>query len=174
VPPGVVSSWLFSLKPGDQVEVLGPFGHFQVRDTEREAIFIGGGVGMAPLYAQILDLLMKKKSQRKISYWYGARNKSEVYYDTAFEQLEKTHGNFSWHVVFSDSETALENQSDGVSRTSYVHEVLMNDYLNDHPTPEDCEYYLCGPPLMIKAVRAMLYNLGVESDSIFYDDFGTN
>jgi Na+-transporting NADH:ubiquinone oxidoreductase subunit F len=167
-PPGIVSSWLFSLKPGDKVDVTGPYGLFFVEPTDREAIFIGGGVGMAPLYAQIMDLLEAQQSSRKISYWYGARSKRELYYDNEFEQLQSKHDNFSWHVALSEPE--LEDSWEGYS--GFIHNVIYDVYLGSHVAPEDCEYYLCGPPLMVKAVLATLDNLGVDEDAIHYDDFG--
>ena len=168
IPPGVVSSWLFSLKPGDTVETSGPFGHFFVEPNDREAIFIGGGVGMAPLYAQILDLLEAQKSQRKISYWYGARCKRELYYDDVFERLQSRYDNFSWHVALSEPEA----NDDWKGNTGFIHKVIVDKYLAEHPAPEDCDYYLCGPPLMITAVLTTLDNLGVDARSIHFDDFG--
>jgi Na+-transporting NADH:ubiquinone oxidoreductase subunit F len=168
IPPGIVSSWLFSLKPGDEVEVSGPYGLFFVEQGEKEAIFIGGGVGMAPLYAQIMDLLKARHSNRKISYWYGARSKRELYYDDEFEQLQSEYNNFSWHVALSEPEPN-ENWS---GQTGFIHRVLLDEYLGAHAAPEDCEYYLCGPPIMVRAVLAMLDELGVDSDAIHFDDFG--
>jgi len=168
IPPGVVSSWLFSLQPGDEVEITGPYGLFFVEPSDREAIFIGGGVGMAPLYAQILDLLKTQKATRKISYWYGARSKRELYYDDQFEQLDAQYDNFSWQVALSEPEP----QDDWQGHQGFIHKVILDEYLGDHPAPEDCEYYLCGPPLMVKAVLATLDNLGVDAESIHYDDFG--
>jgi Na+-transporting NADH:ubiquinone oxidoreductase subunit F len=168
VPPGVVSSWLFSLTTGDKIEVTGPYGLFFVEQTDKEAIFIGGGVGMAPLYAQILDLLITQQSGRKISYWYGARSKRELYYDDEFEHLQNEHENFSWHVALSEPETKDKWQG----KTGFIHSVIYDEYLASHAAPEDCEYYLCGPPLMVKAVLAMLDNLGVDPEDIHYDDFG--
>ncbi len=168
IPPGVVSSWLFSLKPGDPVEVSGPYGYFMVEESPKEAIFIGGGVGMAPLYSQILDLLITRKTDRKISYWYGARSKRELYYHQEFEQLAEQHDNFNWHVVLSEPEP--DDRWEGP--TGFVHNAIYEDYLSKHQTPEDCEYYLCGPPLMVRAVLSMLDDLGVDIDNIHYDDFG--
>ncbi len=168
VPPGIVSSWLFSLKAGDSVEVTGPYGHFFVEPSEREAIFIGGGVGMAPLYAQIRDLLEAQHSKRKISFWYGARSKRELFYDDTFERLQSEHDNFQWHVALSEPET--KDQWKG--HEGFIHRIIFDTYLVGHPAPEDCEYYLCGPPMMIHAVLAMLDNLGVDAESIHYDDFG--
>ena len=168
IPPGVVSSWLFSRKPGDVVEVTGPYGLFFVEATEKEAIFIGGGVGMAPLYAQVLDLLEAQQSKRKISYWYGARSKRELYYDDQFERLQSEYRNFSWHVALSEPEPSDKWQG----QTGLIHKIIFDEYLSSHAAPEDCEYYLCGPPLMVKAVLAMLDDLGVDADAIHYDDFG--
>lgn len=168
IPPGIVSSWLYSLKPGDKVDVTGPYGLFFVEPTDREAIFIGGGVGMAPLYAQIMDLLEAQHSSRKISYWYGARSKRELYYDNEFEQLQSKYDNFSWHVALSEPE--LKDRWEGYS--GFIHNVIYDFYLGSHVAPEDCEYYLCGPPLMVKAMLATLDNLGVDEDAIHYDDFG--
>lgn len=168
LPPGIVSSWLFSLKPGDTVDVSGPYGLFFVEQSDKEAIFIGGGVGMAPLYAQVLDLLIAQNSQRKISYWYGARSKRELYYDDEFEQLQSQYDNFSWHVALSEP----EKQDNWQGNTGFIHKVIFDEYLANHKAPENCEYYLCGPPLMVRAVLAMLDNLGVDADAIHYDDFG--
>ncbi len=168
ISPGIVSSWLFSLKPGDEVEVNGPYGLFFVEPSDKEAIFVGGGVGMAPLYAQIMDLLKTKHSQRKISYWYGARSKRELYYADEFDQIQAEHENFSWNVALSEPEL----KDDWQGHIGFIHSVLYEDYLESHPTPEDCEYYLCGPPMMIKGVLAMLDNIGVDSDAIHFDDFG--
>ncbi len=168
VPPGIVSSWLFSLKPGDSVEVTGPFGHFFVADTDREAVFIGGGAGMAPLHAQIRDLLERRHSGRKLSFWYGARSKREIFYADVFEHLAKEHENFSWHVALSAPEVG--DAWEGL--TGFIHQVVYEKYLAHHPAPEDCEYYLCGPPMMVRAVLAMLDDLGVEPESIHFDDFG--
>jgi Na+-transporting NADH:ubiquinone oxidoreductase subunit F len=167
-PPGVVSSWLFSCKAGDSVEVTGPFGHFFVEDTNKEAVFIGGGAGMAPLRAQILDLLELRNSRRKISFWYGGRSRRELFYNEIFERLDAEHDNFSWHVALS----APGAGDDWSGHVGFIHKVVYDNYLVDHPEPEDCEYYLCGPPLMVKAVLAMLDDLGVEPESIHYDDFG--
>lgn len=167
-PPGIVSSWLFSRRVGDPIEVTGPFGHFFVEDTDKEAVFIGGGAGMAPLRAQILDLLEARRSRRKISLWYGARSRREVFYDDLFERLDGENDNFSWHVALSTPEPG----DAWTGHVGFIHQVVYESYLAEHPAPEDCEYYLCGPPLMVKAVLAMLDDLGVESGSIHYDDFG--
>lgn len=168
VPPGIVSSWLFNLKPGDRVSVSGPYGHFGATDTQKEMIFIGGGVGMAPLRAIIHDELERKRSGRRISYWYGARSLGELYYAEEFEALARRHPEFRW--IPALSEPAPGDNWGG--ERGFVHDVVLRAYLRDHPAPEDCEYYLCGPPLMIEAVYAMLDSCGVERSSIFNDDFG--
>jgi Na+-transporting NADH:ubiquinone oxidoreductase subunit F len=168
IPPGVMSSWLFSLKPNDKVEVMGPYGHFFVEDTDKEAIFVGGGAGMAPLHAQILDLLESVGSKRKMSLWYGARSKRELFYDEIFDRLADEYDNFDWHVALSEPDPTDRWQG----FTGFIHRVLLENYLEDHEAPEDCEYYLCGPPLMVKAVLSVLDNLGVEQENIHYDDFG--
>ncbi len=167
-PPGVVSSYLFGLKSGDEVVVSGPYGHFFATDSDAEMVFIGGGVGMAPMRSHIFDQLKRLKTKRKISFWYGARNRREVLYQDEFDRLAREHDNFRWSVALS------EPLPDGVwkGRTGFIHDVVHDDYLKRHPAPEDCEYYLCGPPMMIKAVRRMLDNLGVDPDNIFFDDFG--
>lgn len=167
-PPGIVSSWLFSLESGDTVRATGPFGSFRAQDTEKEMIFIGGGVGMAPLRAIIHEQTEVHKTKRKLSLWYGARSRTELFYAEEFDALERQHENFSW--VVSLSEPAPDDNWDGA--TGFIHNVVLEQYLLQHPAPEDCEYYLCGPPLMMKAVRAMLDDLGVEPDSVFFDDFG--
>jgi len=168
IAPGLVSTWLFSLKPGERVEVMGPYGHFFVQDTDREAVFIGGGAGMAPLRAQILDLLESRNSRRKISFWYGARSGRELFYRERFDRLAAKYDNFDWHVALSNPRPG----DDWQGYTGFIHKVLLDNYLAQHPAPEECEYYLCGPPLMVKAVLATLDDLGVESENIFFDDFG--
>jgi len=168
-PPGVVSSWLFSLKPGDPVTLRGPYGHFAVEPSERELVFIGGGAGMAPLRAQILDLLQSQHSPRRISYWYGARSRRELYYADVFDGLQQAHDNFTWHPALSEAEPGDNWQG----LTGFIHQVAYDDYLLQHPAPETCEYYLCGPPLMVQSVLAMLDELGVAAENIHYDDFGS-
>ncbi len=169
MPPGVISSWLFSLKLGDNVEVMGPFGHFFVEDTDKEAIFIGGGAGMAPLRAQILDLLETRRSKRRITLWYGARSKRELFYGEVFDRLQAENANFRWYVALSEPEPKDKWQG----FTGFIHEVILDNYLAAHAAPEDCEYYVCGPPLMVKAVLVMLDDLGVEREDVYYDDFGS-
>jgi len=168
VPPGVVSSWLFSLREGDAVTASGPFGSFRAQDTDREMVFIGGGAGMAPLRAMIFEQLEKIGTDRKISFWYGARSGADLFYTDEFDGLAARHPNFDWTVAMSEPQP-----EDGwTGATGFVHSIAFKQYLRDHPTPENCEYYLCGPPLMIRAVLSMLDELGVEEDSIFNDDFG--
>ncbi len=169
LPPGVVSSYLFGLKPGDAVMASGHYGDFFIRDTDREIVFIGGGVGMAPFYAHAHDQLERRQSQRRISFWYGARALKDLYYADEMEKLAREHANFSWHVALSDP--APEDAWSGAR--GLIHEVLLEQYLGQHPAPADCEYYLCGPPLMIAAVHAMLDRLQVPAENIFHDDFGS-
>jgi Na+-transporting NADH:ubiquinone oxidoreductase subunit F len=169
VPPGVVSSWLFSLKPGDPVTLKGPYGHFAVEASDRELVFIGGGAGMAPLRAQILDLLETRHNKRKMTYWYGARSRRELYYADLFEALQREHDNFEWHPALSEPEEG----DDWDGYTGFIHQVAFDNYLARHRAPERCEYYLCGPPLMVQSVLAMLEELGVDADNIHFDDFGS-
>ena len=168
IAPGKCSSYIFMLKPGDKVNIMGPFGDFFARETDNEMIFIGGGAGMAPMRSHIFDQLCRLKSKRKISFWYGARSKNEMFYTEDFDKLDKENDNFEWHVALS--EPLPEDNWKG--HTGFIHKVLYQEYLKDHPSPEDCEYYLCGPPMMSKAVIEMLLDLGVEQENILYDDFG--
>jgi len=167
-PPGQMSSFIFNLKPGDKVIISGPYGEFFARNTDNEMIFIGGGAGMAPMRSHIFDQLGRLNSKRKISYWYGARSFREMFYVEDFDSLKKVHDNFKWHIGLS--EPLPEDNWDGY--TGFIHQMLYDNYLKDHPAPEDCEYYLCGPPMMISAVTKMLDELGVEPDNILFDDFG--
>lgn len=168
VPPGVVSSWLFALNAGDAVTVSGPFGDFRAQDTDREMILIGGGVGMAPLRAIISDQVRRQGAPRKISFWYGARSTVDLFYQEEFDRLAAEHQTFSWTVALSDPAPGDAWQGE----TGFIHEVVLRRYLADHPAPHACEYYLCGPPLMMRAVLSMLDDLGVEPEQIFNDDFG--
>ena len=168
VPPGVVSSYLFGVKTRDVIEVSGPYGNFFATDSDRELIFIGGGVGMAPLRSMVFDQLENRCSGRVISYWYGARERVDIYYADEMERLAREHENFSWHVALSDP--APGDAWDG--DTGFIHDVVNCRYLKGHPNPAGCEYYLCGPPLMIEAVRALLNKLGVAPKDVLYDDFG--
>lgn len=167
VPPGIVSSWLFSLRPGDAVKVSGPFGDFHVQPSDREMVYIGGGVGMAPLRAMIHQELGQGTS-RRIRYFYGARSAADLFYSDEFEDLAKKYENFTWTPALSDP--APGDRWRG--KVGFVHEILRGE-MSAHPAPEDCEYYLCGPPVMISVVLSTLRQLGVESHSIFYDDFGS-
>jgi len=167
-PPGAMSSYIYSLKPGDQVTISGPFGEFFAKETESEMVFIGGGAGMAPMRAHLFDQLERLQSKRKISFWYGARSVCEMFYTEDFDRLAHEHENFAWHVALSDPLP----EDDWSGHTGFIHQVLLDQYLNKHPAPEDCEYYICGPPLMLQAVLKMLDDIGVESGNILYDDFG--
>jgi Na+-transporting NADH:ubiquinone oxidoreductase subunit F len=168
IPPGVASSYLFTLKPGDQLSLSGPYGDFFVKDTQREMCFIGGGAGMAPLRAHIFHNLLTENTNRKITFWYGARSKSEMFYDEEFKELEEKFENFSYHVALSDPQP--EDQWDGL--VGFIHQVAYDEYLNNHPDPAEIEYYLCGPPMMLTAVQTMLDSLGVDPEMIAFDDFG--
>ena len=168
VPPGIMSSYLHSLRPGDTVTISGPYGEFFAKDTDAEMIFIGGGAGMAPMRSHILDQLKRLHSKRKISFWYGARNRQELIYKDEFDQLQKEHDNFEWHVVLSQPRP----DDDWSGYTGYVHTVLFREYLKEHPAPEDCEYYLCGPPMLTASVVKMLDDQGVDPEDILFDDFG--
>lgn len=167
-PPGQMTSYIFNLKPGDQVTISGPFGEFFARETDAEMIFIGGGAGMAPLRSHIFDQLKRLKSKRKIFFWYGARSLREAYYIEDFNALAREHDNFSWHLVLSDPQP----EDNWTGAVGFVHHYLFNVYLKAHPAPEDCEYYLCGPPMMTRSVVEMLDNLGVEPENILFDNFG--
>ena len=168
VPPGQMSSFIFNLKPGDKVIISGPYGEFFAKDTDAEMVFVGGGAGMAPMRSHIFDQLKRLDSKRKISFWYGARSRRESFYDDEFDKLAEEHENFEWHLALS--EPLPEDNWTGY--TGFIHQVLHDNYLKDHPAPEDCEYYMCGPPMMNNAVIQMLENLGVERENIALDDFG--
>ncbi len=168
VPTGVMSSYIFNLKPGDKVKVSGPYGEFLARETGHEMVFIGGGAGMAPMRSHIFDQLKRLKSKRKISFWYGARSLREAFYREEFDELDASHENFSWHLALS--EPLPEDNWTGP--TGFIHNVLYENYLKDHPAPEDCEYYLCGPPMMNAAITRLLEELGVEKENVLFDDFG--
>lgn len=168
VPPGLMSSYIFDLKPGDDVTISGPFGEFFARETEKEMVFVGGGAGMAPMRSHIFDQLRRIKTDRKMTFWYGARSKREMFYVEDFDMLQRENENFKWHVALSEP---LESDN-WEGYTGFIHNVLYEQYLKDHPAPEDCEYYLCGPPIMNKCVIDLLVDLGVERDDIMLDDFG--
>lgn len=167
VPPGVASTWIFSLKPGDKVNISGPYGEFFIQDTDREMVYIGGGAGMAPLRSHIFHLFQTLKTGRRVSYWYGARSKREIFYEKEFRAIEKKFRNFSFHIALSDP--LPEDKWKGP--VGFIHQVVYDEYLKHHPEPEDIEYYLCGPGMMTDAVDEMLYNLGVEPEMIRYDKF---
>lgn len=167
VPPGKVSSYIYSLKPGDKVSISGPYGEFFARETDNEMIFVGGGSGMAPMRSHIFDQLKRLNSERKISYWYGARSLGEVFYAEDFDRLAQEHDNFRWIVGLSSPLP----EDDWTGPTGFIHQILYDEYLKDHPAPEDCEYYLCGPPVMIDAVVDMLIDFGVDSKNILFDKF---
>jgi len=168
IPAGQMSSYIFNLKPGDEVTISGPFGEFFARETDKEMVFIGGGAGMAPMRSHLLDQLDRIKTKRKITFWYGARSKREMFYVDDFDRLENENENFSWHVALSD---ALP-EDDWKGYTGFIHNVLFEEYLKEHPAPEDCEFYMCGPPMMNTSVINMLIDLGVDPEDIMLDDFG--
>jgi len=168
LPAGQMSSYVFSLKPGDKITVYGPFGEFFAKETDAEMVFIGGGAGMAPMRSHIFDQLKRLNSKRKISFWYGARSMREAFYGEEYDQLAAENENFEWHLALSDP--LPEDNWDGY--TGFIHNVLYENYLKNHEAPEDCEYYMCGPPMMNAAVINMLLDLGVERENILLDDFG--
>nr|WP_262982173.1 NADH:ubiquinone reductase (Na(+)-transporting) subunit F [Thalassolituus oleivorans] len=168
INPGIMSSYVFNLKPGDKVTVYGPFGEFFARDTDAEMVFVGGGAGMAPMRSHIFDQLKRLNSKRKISFWYGARSLRELFYKEDYDMLAAENENFVWHVAMSDPQP--EDNWDGL--TGFIHNVLFEEYLKNHPAPEDCEFYMCGPPIMNQSVIKMLLDLGVEPENIMLDDFG--
>lgn len=168
VSPGLASSYVFSRKPGDKVTISGAYGEFYIQETEREMVYIGGGAGMAPLRSHIFHLFHTEKSKRKVSYWYGARSSKEMFYEDHFRKIENDFPNFKFNVAMS--EPLPEDNWSGY--TGFIHNVVLEHYLKDHEAPEDIEYYLCGPPMMLSAVMKMLDDLGVERDMIRFDDFG--
>lgn len=168
VPPGIMSSYIWSLKPGDKCIISGPFGEFFAKETDAEMVFVGGGAGMAPMRSHIFDQLKRLKSKRKMSFWYGARSKREMFYVEDFDGLAAENDNFEWHCALSDP--LPEDNWEG--KTGFIHNVLYESYLKDHEAPEDCEFYMCGPPMMNAAVIGMLKDLGVEDENILLDDFG--
>lgn len=169
VPPGIVSSYLFSLRAGDRVTIAGPYGEFYAKDTENEMVFIGGGTGMAPLRSHIFDQLKRIKTKRKISFWFGVRSKRDLFYHEEFERLAAEHPNFTYVAALSDP----KRDDDWDGPVGFIHQVACERYLSSHDAPEDCEYYMCGPPLMISAVQKMLTDLGVPDENVMFDDFGS-
>ena len=167
VPTGIASSYIFRCKPGDKVSISGPYGDFFIQDTDREMVYIGGGAGMAPLRSHIFHLFYTLKTKRKVSYWYGARSRGEIFYEEDFKKIEKEFSNFSFHI--SLSEPLPEDNWKGY--TGFIHNAVYEHYLKDHSAPEEIEYYLCGPPMMLNAVKGMLSELGVEDEMIRYDEF---
>ncbi len=168
IPPGIMSSYIFNLKPGDEVTISGPFGEFFAHETEREMCFIGGGAGMAPMRSHIFDQFRRIGTNRKATFWYGARSLREMFYVEDFDGIQAENPNFTWHTALS--EPLPEDNWTGY--TGFIHQVLLENYLKDHPAPEDIEYYLCGPPMMLAACTNMLHDMGVEDEMIEYDDFG--
>jgi len=168
IPPGIMSSWVFSLKPGDEVTVSGPYGEFFARESDKEMCFVGGGAGMAPMRSHIFDQFHRLHTNRKVTFWYGARSLLEAFYAQEFDALQAANPNFEWHLALSEP-LAEDNWS---GPTGFIHQVLHERYLRDHPAPEDIEYYLCGPGPMTRAVIDMLLSLGVERENIMLDDFG--
>ncbi len=168
VPTGVMSSYIFNLKPGDKAIISGPFGEFFAKDTDNEMVFIGGGAGMAPMRSHIFDQLKRKHSNRKMSFWYGARSLREMFYADEFDELADKNDNFVWHLALSEPQP----EDNWTGLTGFIHQVLYDEYLSKHDAPEDCEYYLCGPPMMNTAVIKMLESLGVQKENIMLDDFG--
>ena len=168
-PPGEMTSYLFNLKAGDKLTIFGPFGDFFANKSEAEMIFIGGGAGMAPMRSHIFDQLLRINTNRKITFYYGARSLKEVFYKEEYDELAMKYENFNWTL-------ALDNplpEDNWEGPTGFIHQVILDEYLDDHQAPEDCEYYMCGPPAMMNAVFGMLDDLGVESEAIRFDDFGS-
>ena len=168
VKPGIASSYIFSLKPGDKVTMSGPYGDFHILETNNEMLYIGGGAGMAPLRAQLLHLFNTVKTGRKVSYWYGARSKNEIFYEEDFRAIEKEFPNFKFHIGLSEPRP----EDNWTGPVGFIHQVIYDNYLKDHEAPEDIEYYMCGPGPMSNAVKVMLDNLGVPKENILFDDFG--
>jgi Na+-transporting NADH:ubiquinone oxidoreductase subunit F len=168
IPPGKMSSYIFSLKPGDKVTISGPYGEFFAKETDREMCFIGGGAGMAPMRSHIFDQFKRLKTKRKVTFWYGARSLREMFYVDDFNSIQAEHPNFKWYVALS--EPLPEDNWTGY--VGFIHQVLYDNYLKNHPAPEDIEYYICGPPMMLQACLNMLHDLGVEDEMIAYDNFG--
>ncbi len=168
LPPGQMSSYIFKLKPGDKCIISGPYGEFFAKETKNEMVFVGGGAGMAPMRSHIFDQFKRLRTERKVSFWYGARSKREAFYVDHFDKIAEEFSNFKWHLALSDP--LPEDNWEG--HTGFIHNVLLENYLKNHPSPEDCEFYMCGPPMMNQAVINMLLDLGVEPENIMLDDFG--
>ncbi len=182
LPPGLMSSYIFSLKPGDEVTISGPFGEFFAKETKNEMVFVGGGAGMAPMRSHIFDQFRRLHTDRKVTFWYGARSAGECFYVDDFDAIARENPNFEWNIALSDvrAEDGWDDPSSPARQwlgskhgyKGFIHNVLFESYLKDHPAPEDCEYYLCGPPIMNQSVIKMLLDLGVEPENIALDDFG--
>jgi len=168
VNPGICSSFIFSRKPSDKVMISGPYGEFHIKDTDREMMYIGGGAGMAPLRSHIFHLFNTLKTGRKVTYWYGARSKREVFYEEEFRQIEKDFPNFKFHIALSEPKP----EDNWTGLTGFIHQVVYDEYLSKHDEPEEIEYYLCGPPVMNDAVQKMIYDLGIPDEMLAFDDFG--
>lgn len=168
IPPGIMSSYIFNLKPGDEVVISGPFGEFFAQETQREMCFIGGGAGMAPMRSHIFDQFRRLHTSRKVTYWYGARSLREMFYEDDFNSIAAENDNFTWNIALSEPQP----EDNWTGYTGFIHTVLLENYLKNHPAPEDIEYYICGPPMMLTACKNMLQDLGVEEEMVRYDDFG--
>ena len=167
-PTGKGSSFIFNQKPGDKVIISGPYGEFFLKDNNREMVFIGGGAGMAPMRSHLMHLFRTLKTNKKVSFWYGARSMREAFYVDEFDAIAKDFENFDWHLALSDPLP----EDNWTGKTGFIHQVLLDSYLKNHEAPEECQYYMCGPPMMNQAVINMLVDLGVEREDIFLDDFG--
>lgn len=168
VNPGICSSYIFSRKPGDKVTISGPYGEFFIKNTKREMMFIGGGAGMAPMRSHIFDQFRTKKTDRKATFWYGGRSLRELFYIEEFQDIEKKNPNFKFHIALSEP----KSEDNWKGYTGFIHQVIIDNYLKNHPEPEEIEYYLCGPPMMNQAVLKMLDDYGVPQEMIAFDDFG--
>ncbi|MDE5703685.1 MAG: NADH:ubiquinone reductase (Na(+)-transporting) subunit F, partial [Bacteroidales bacterium] len=169
VNPGICSSYIYSLKPGDKITISGPYGEFFVQDTQREMMFIGGGAGMAPMRSHIFDQFKTQHTKRKATFWYGGRSVKELFYMDDFEEIKRENPNFEFHVALSDPQPG----DNWTGPTGFIHQVIFDQYLKNHPEPDEIEYYLCGPPAMTNAVVKMLDDLGVPPEMIRYDNFGS-
>ncbi len=167
VPPGFASSYIYNLKEGDTVTISGPYGEFFAKETQREMLYIGGGAGMAPMRSHIFDLFHTRKTDRPVSFWYGARSKREIFYEEDFTDIEENFDNFDFHIALSEP----QEEDNWEGPVGFIHQVVLDEYLDKHPDPTEIEYYLCGPPLMLSAVQKMLYDLGVEPEMIAFDEF---
>jgi Na+-transporting NADH:ubiquinone oxidoreductase subunit F len=168
LPPGLVSSYIYGLKPGDEVVISGPYGEFFAKPTKNEMCFVGGGAGMAPMRSHIFDQFRRLHTDRKVTFWYGARSLREAFYVEDFDAIQRENPNFTWTLALSEPRP----EDEWTGATGFIHDVLYREYLSKHPAPEDIEYYLCGPPMMLQACMKMLTDLGVDRENIAFDDFG--